>query len=190
MLAPILLIGGVGYWMQQRNEKTKQPTRIEVRSLQVLPPTPSDVARGFDTRVKLSLGYSGAEPRGWGLAQAEINTKPGYILSGISQPTARQPPTISSRKFVKIDHIENHFDANNDSYFGLYRLKLHGVSAAEPIVIKGKMVSSSKMPSNQTPTIIMEEVKSLPWSAVVRRKGIETPPPPKVSRYSGVKVKK
>ena len=46
LLAPILPIGGVGYWMQMRNAKLREPTRIEVRALQILPPTPSDVTNG------------------------------------------------------------------------------------------------------------------------------------------------
>ena len=195
MLAPILLIGGVGYWQQQRTQKAKQPTRIEVRSLQILPPTPSDVARGFDTRVKLSLGYSGAQPRGWGVTEIVNSKVPIYGLTEISQIVARQPDAKTSddskQKFIAIDDIENGFDAENNVYRGLYRLKLHDVSSSAPIVVKGNLqVETLQAPPGQIPHHTSDRVEELAWSAVVRAKGIQTSTPPKVSRYSGIKVTK
>ena len=195
LLAPILLLGGFAYWMQQRSAKLSAPTRIEVRSLQVLPPMPSDIARGFDTRVQLSLGYKGARPPGWGVTEIVNSKVPIYGLTEISQIVARQPDAKpsgnSQRKFVAIDNLENRFDADNDVYRGLYRLKLHGVPSTAPIVVKGELQDANfQMPPGQIPQITRAPVKELAWSAVVRKKGIQTPAPAKVSRYSGLKVSK
>lgn len=195
LFAPILLIGGVGYWQQQRAQKSHEPTRIEVRSLQILPPTPSDVARGFDTRVQLSVGYSGATPRGWGVTEVANSTVPLYGLTGISQNVEPQPniqtAVAPQRKFVNIDKIEDNFDAKSDVYRGLFRLKLHGISSATPVAVRGSMLSTTmKLPPGRGQHVTWREVKTLSWSAVVRQQGIETPAPPQNFRYSGVKVTK
>ena len=183
MFAPILLIGGVGYWQQQRTQKANQPTRIEVRSLKILPPTPSDVARGFDTRVKLSLGYSGAQPRGWG-----INGFQNFSLVRISQPNASQL-TNSGQKVIPVRDVWNRFDNENDVYVGTYLMKSRELPSNAPIVLNGAFQSQEPKQTPQAVTIVGKVEKDLKWRAIVRRKGIEKSEPPLVSHFNGLKLK-
>ncbi len=182
MLAPILLIGGVGYWQQQRTQKDNQPTRIEVRSLEVLPPTPSDVARGFDTRVKLSLGYLGAQPRGWGVTDWQK-----FSLSRISQPTV-VPSKISKQK-IEVRDVENRFDARNAVYIGTYLMKLRAVSNDVPVVLSASFQSSELQKTPMGTALVMNIERALNWRVVVRQKGVKTSSLAPASHFNGLKLK-
>ena len=190
LFAPILLIGSVGYRMQQRGQNVYDSTRIEVRDLKILPPKPNDVARGFDTRVRVKLGYLGVKPRGWGVAAWP---KPGdmtYSLTRIFRPTVLQPDKSAAQN-IDLYGVENHFDASDNVYVGTYLLKLQDVPSDASVMMNGSFAPEQlTQPNTASLPESMPDSAASNWHVVVRPQGTTTPPPPRVSHFTGLELQR
>ena len=173
MLLPAMALGGWA-WSQSRPSGSSGPPRVVVPSVEHEALTPRDVAQGFDTRVKITLGHEGARPRGWG----EKN-ETQYLLTGPSTPDVELGTESSRQREGGVRSNDHGYDAAVDGYSATYLLRLRDVPRGKPVRLASHFLSQERKPN----AIELRDVLELSWKAVVRRAGEKTPAPPKVSRF-------
>ena len=127
MLAPVALLGAMGLLLQKRDPAVftvKEPFRIFVKQVRLVPVSPGEVRDGYDTKVEVELGARGRATPWWqkgfggysSTPEGQVVIKNGPSIRAVGVPWHTRP------------HIEDR-EKNPSRWVTSYLLKLAPVPA-------------------------------------------------------------
>jgi hypothetical protein len=208
LFAPVLLMLGIGGWWRYNEARNwgippgTQPAQGYVKNVEVLPPTPLDVARGYDTRVRITYGIF--KGRDWpaDVIMTEVRDIPDSLQLKVEQGNESLPQVV--RPYNRYDE-----EISNEQHTTTYVMALADIpqSAGEVrlsggmhavFACKGKASSINKLERfakvnfyRQPGVLAAANVigESGTTSVLLRRRGERTEVPP-VDKTSPLSVRR